>query len=246
MTHTESEFPQFKRGMLETSRDAWRDLAVALIDHWTPRDDSLWNGGESLRRIINAYDELAELGESVDAIERNIREAQSYETPDDLVHLYGPRGGHGLAGTGPTSPALCGTIPRQYAPSVAHATCPGCLALAVTAERVDHVEPDGLANVRLREPWKAPRGFACCNVYRDRCQTSHLVMVQVKGFSKCTPGPTLCGLSRFDEHDPETNRVTRKADLPGWSINGGVSGGGIVQVACESCWVAAALLARSL
>lgn len=68
-------------------------------------------------------------------------------------------------------------------------------------------------------------------------ETSHLV-VSIKGYH----GPCLCRLTRFDQRD-ENYTVTRKADLPGWSMNGGTSGPDVRQVACEACWVAAARLA---
>lgn len=49
---------------------------------------------------------------------------------DHRVHLYGPYGGHGGPNTTPKSEALCGVAPTAYAPSVAYATCEGCLAKA--------------------------------------------------------------------------------------------------------------------
>lgn len=75
---------------------------------------------------------------------------------------------------------------------------------------------------------KAPPGHACCNVHNGTqdlwaegatAQISHLVAVP-------TGGPTLCGLTRFGDD----------ADLPGWSMNGGVSGPGVTQHRCAACW----------
>lgn len=63
-------------------------------------------------------------------------------------------------------------------------------------------------------------------------QTTHLVRRNEKGG---TPGPTLCGLTRFDERDPETWALIEKADLPGWSVGGGVFGPGVEQVECQAC-----------
>lgn len=75
---------------------------------------------------------------------------------------------------------------------------------------------------------RAPEGFQVCNVHDGRetitgylatRQVNHLVAVP-------TSGPTLCGLSRFGED----------ADLPGWSMGGGVYGPAVVQIKCEECW----------
>jgi len=75
---------------------------------------------------------------------------------------------------------------------------------------------------------KAPAGYETCNVHNGRqtvvatgatVQVNHLVAVP-------TSGPTLCGLTRFG---PD-------ADLPGWSMGGGVSGGTVVQKKCSPCW----------
>lgn len=93
-----------------------------------------------------------------------------------------------------------------------------------------------VASVRMnyeRMP-EAPGGYACCRVWNGatRTEISHLVVHNSRGFV----GPTLCGLTRFDERDPATHAVTRKADLPGWSMNGGTSGPGVGQAKCEVCW----------
>lgn len=40
---------------------------------------------------------------------------------------------------------------------------------------------------------------------------------------------TLCGKTLFDRGD-------RKADIPGWSRGGGVTGPDITQVRCDDCW----------
>ena len=78
---------------------------------------------------------------------------------------------------------------------------------------------------------RAPQGFQTCNVHDGkqnlwapgaRRQINHLVAVP-------TAGPTLCGLTRFG---PD-------ADLPGWSMGGGVFGPAIEQVPCGDCWTAA-------
>lgn len=81
----------------------------------------------------------------------------------------------------------------------------------------------------------APSGFATCNVHNGAQtllapgatrQVNHLVR---RGEHGGTPGDTLCGLTRFDRDD-------RPADLPGWTIGGGVSGPTIEQVRCGACW----------
>lgn len=93
---------------------------------------------------------------------------------------------------------------------------------------------------------KPPPGFAACRVHDGQQalipvgatrQISHLVVAKRGGGYS---GPTLCGLTRFDDRDPDTWQLIRPADLPGWSMNGGVSGPGIEQIVCEECWSLAA------
>lgn len=90
---------------------------------------------------------------------------------------------------------------------------------------------------------KAPEGYSCCRVRRTplslvealpgaTVQVSHLVRVVNGG----TPGPTLCGLTRFDTRHPDDGGIIAKADLPGWDMNGGVSGNTTVQMRCGACW----------
>lgn len=85
------------------------------------------------------------------------------------------------------------------------------------------------ADDRIPRP---PAGFQTCNVHDGRQdlwaagatrQVNHLVVVGDGN------GPTLCGLTRFGQD----------ADLPGWSMGGGVSGPSIEQAPCEACWAAA-------
>ncbi|MFJ4168363.1 hypothetical protein ACIPY3_02520 [Paenarthrobacter sp. NPDC089714] len=47
----------------------------------------------------------------------------------------------------------------------------------------------------------------------------HLVRMTDSG----TPGPTICGIDRFDKNGP------------GWSVGGGISGPGIEAMACPGC-----------
>lgn len=77
---------------------------------------------------------------------------------------------------------------------------------------------------------RAPSGYQTCNVHDGRQdlwaagarrQVNHLVAVP-------TSGPTLCGLTRFG----------KDADLPGWSMGGGVCGPTVEQVPCRACWEA--------
>lgn len=77
-------------------------------------------------------------------------------------------------------------------------------------------------------PLTPPVGFQTCNVHTGDVQTSHLVAVATNGG---TPGPTVCGLTRFDSAPGAGD-----ADLPGWSMGGGVYGDTIDQVACGGCW----------
>ncbi len=75
---------------------------------------------------------------------------------------------------------------------------------------------------------KAPTGYQTCNVHDGHQtllaegatrQVNHLVAVP-------TSGPTLCGLTRFGPN----------ADLPGWSMGGGVYGPDVTQIECVECW----------
>lgn len=84
---------------------------------------------------------------------------------------------------------------------------------------------------------KAPPGYRTLNHHDGRQtflgtgatrQVNHLIVTQSQG--------TLCGLTLFD-------RDGRPADIPGWSVGGGVSGPGIEQVPCEACWTSAAVTA---
>lgn len=74
---------------------------------------------------------------------------------------------------------------------------------------------------------KAPEGFATCNAGGGWVQTNHLVRDTGRG----TPGPTLCGLTRFDSEPGADD-----ADIRGWSIGGGLEGPGVEQVKCYPCW----------
>ena len=78
---------------------------------------------------------------------------------------------------------------------------------------------------------KAPEGFDACRTMGGSMslfsalppgsvQTSHLVPSDGWG------GSTVCGLTR---HGPD-------ADIPGWSMNGGVSGRNVRQIKCFDCW----------
>lgn len=88
-----------------------------------------------------------------------------------------------------------------------------------------------------------PPGFAACRVHNGRQdllaqgatrQTTHLVALDEKGSNGGRP--TVCGLTRFDTRNDQ-HEIIRPADLPGWSMGGGVSG--VEQVECESCWTGA-------
>lgn len=56
----------------------------------------------------------------------------------------------------------------------------------------------------------------------DSKPTDHLVHL-VRSTRTGTPGPTLCGIDRFDK------------DGPGWSVGGGVTGPGIRHDPCPGC-----------
>lgn len=104
----------------------------------------------------------------------------------------------------------------------------------MTAASSFHDEPQPTEPAREITPGadipRPPKGYQTCNVHDGRQdlwakgarrQVNHLVAVP-------TSGPTLCGLTRFG----------KDADLPGWSMGGGVSGPSIVQAPCPACWQA--------
>lgn len=78
-----------------------------------------------------------------------------------------------------------------------------------------------------------PAGFEACRVGYSP-QVTHLVELDEAGSNGGRP--TVCALTRFDTWDAQTRQILRKADLPGWGMGGGVSGGSIVQVRCPGCW----------
>lgn len=78
-----------------------------------------------------------------------------------------------------------------------------------------------------------PAGFAACRVGYNP-QITHLVMLDSKGSNGGRP--TMCRLTRFDTKDPHTHEVLLRADLPGWSMGGGVSGRDVKQVECPECY----------
>ena len=97
----------------------------------------------------------------------------------------------------------------------------------------------GVNGERMPEP---PKGYATCRVHDGKQdlwaagatrQISHLVALDDRGSNGGRP--TVCGLTRFDERDADYT-VTRPADLPGWSMGGGVYGPNVAQVRCEACW----------
>lgn len=87
---------------------------------------------------------------------------------------------------------------------------------------------------------KAPPGFeACRSMLRGgRGQITHLVALDSKGSNGGRP--TACGLTRFDDFTPEGRPIPNTAGLPGWGLGGGVSGPGVEQIECGSCYSTAA------
>lgn len=79
---------------------------------------------------------------------------------------------------------------------------------------------------------KPPKGFAACRVGHNP-QITHLVILDSAGSNGGRP--TLCRLTRFPTRG--TNGETLlEADLPGWSMGGGVSGPNVEQVECPVCY----------
>lgn len=89
------------------------------------------------------------------------------------------------------------------------------------------------AEETLRQP-SPPGGFAICQTgvgARRSERINHLVRCNERGG---TPGPTVCGLTRFDSKPGVSD-----ADIPGWSMHGGLSGSGVTQTNCPACWTQA-------
>lgn len=92
---------------------------------------------------------------------------------------------------------------------------------------------------RMPEP---PAGYAACRVGSLR-QITHLVILDSEGSNGGRP--TMCRLTRFDTRDPGTGARLLLADLPGWSMGGGVEGPGVEQVKCPDCWGRAVTVTRN-
>lgn len=88
---------------------------------------------------------------------------------------------------------------------------------------------------------KPPEGFAACRVGWGP-QITHLVLLDSEGSNGGRP--TMCRLTRFPTRDPRTHRVLIEADLPGWSMGGGVSGPGVEQIECPDCFARIAEVTR--
>jgi hypothetical protein len=91
---------------------------------------------------------------------------------------------------------------------------------------------------------KPPKGFAACRTSNGAQklipvgatrQTTHLVALGGNGSNGGRA--TVCGLTRFPLRGADGRTVIKEADLPGWSMGGGVSGPGVVQYRCEGCWL---------
>lgn len=88
---------------------------------------------------------------------------------------------------------------------------------------------------------KPPPGFEACRVGSSP-QVTHLVLLDSKGSNGGRP--TMCRLTRFPTRDPETRQELLAADLPGWSMGGGVCGPGVEQVECPGCYSRIAEVSR--
>lgn len=87
---------------------------------------------------------------------------------------------------------------------------------------------------------KPPAGFEACRVGSGP-QVTHLVLCDSKGNGG---RPTMCRLTRFDTKDRETGKVLLRADLPGWSMGGGVSGPSVEHIECPECYARIAEVTR--
>lgn len=87
----------------------------------------------------------------------------------------------------------------------------------------------------LHEKPKAPVEFVACRSFKQDVQTTHLVALDEQGSNGGRP--TVCGLTRFDDRDPDGRPIPNTAGLPGWGMGySGISGPGVTQVPCERCY----------
>ena len=77
-----------------------------------------------------------------------------------------------------------------------------------------------------------PAGFEACRTGYSP-QITHLVILDDTGSNGGRP--TLCRLTRFPTCG-KNGEVLLDADLPGWSMGGGVQGPGVKQVECPDCY----------
>jgi hypothetical protein len=77
-----------------------------------------------------------------------------------------------------------------------------------------------------------PKGYAACRVGYSS-QVTHLVILDSKGSNGGRP--TMCRLTRFPTRGADGETLL-SADLPGWSMGGGVSGPGVKQIECPDCY----------
>lgn len=79
---------------------------------------------------------------------------------------------------------------------------------------------------------KPPEGFEACRVGSNP-QVTHLVILDSTGSNGGRP--TLCRLTRFRTRGTD-GELLLDADLPGWSMGGGVEGPGVRQIECDDCY----------
>lgn len=84
-----------------------------------------------------------------------------------------------------------------------------------------------MSDDRLPSPPAGFKALRCHDGTQDlwavgaTCQVTHLIVTQSEG--------TLCGLTLFA-------RNGRRADIPGWSVGGGVFGPLVEQIRCDECY----------
>ena len=94
-------------------------------------------------------------------------------------------------------------------------------------------EHAGETDVRKFGPMPTPpKGFAACRTGWNP-QITHLVILDSAGSNGGRP--TLCRLTRFPTRG-KNGETLLEADLPGWSMGGGVSGPGVEQIECPACY----------
>ena len=80
-----------------------------------------------------------------------------------------------------------------------------------------------------------PAGYEACRTILTNATLTHLIELDEHGSNGGRP--TVCGLTRFDDRDPDGRTIPNTAGLPGWGLgDSGVTGPGVIQIRCLDCY----------